>query len=414
MAVYRPGRLRRVLGNGTMWNFSMYSAAMSAYDGDIQTVTIRRGKSGRGGGVHPATMEITVNGAPVLGLAGSNVRFFLREEPAARLAARVGTTAAAIATRYTGRIGQSSVEDTGRRFATTYSAASWITRLNHSPKAAFPKAGQDLKRVINDLTHQLDSPLAGVNVTFHGDFDTLAADDTPLLFKDGITKYTADLGLLVRETRGGVSQVLTLPYRAAHAAAAMKTAIPLIRSQAISPARWEQRNEWPPQIIDYQITNPNGAVVTRTAQISTGSGETAERVAKDWSYIKPTTDQLSRHAYGMVYETNTRQYSVPSVTVDLLHLISSPNQYHRDQAGQLLAMEAGDPVFFAGDWPDLLRGIHFAEGVTETIGPDTWTLELSLVPHSHAVGDTTPVVPARVWESAVNRWNEEPRIWSAA
>lgn len=416
MAGYKPGRLARTLGlTGSGPFFGLYSSTVGGlYDEQINAATIHRGKSGRGGGVHPSTLEITVPGLPALDATGSSVRLFLREVPAARLAARLGTTGPAIERRFTGRLGQVDVEDTGKRFSTSYSAASWISRLNYAPARSTPTAGQSVKRVIADLlTLNRPAPLAGIEVTFHGEFDAVATTSEPVTFKDAIGTYTADLGILIRETRAGVSQVLSLPYRLDYAQRTLAAALPLTRSQAISPAKWAQRNEWPPVIVDYDVTNENGARVTRTAQIENTTGESPERLALDWSYIHPTTDQLYQHAYGMVYESSPRQYTVPSVKIDLLHLIASPKQYHRDQAGQLLRMEAGDPVYFSGDWPARLRGVHFAEGITETIGPDEWTLDLSLVPYSHAMGSpNNPAVPARVWDSAGNTWNTETRKWS--
>lgn len=418
MAGYKPGRLARTLGlTGAGSYFALYSSTVGGlYDDQIESVSIHRGKSGRGGGVHPSTLEITVKGMPALDATGSSVRFFLRETQAARLAARLGTTGPQIERRFTGRLGQVDVEDTGKRFTTTYGAASWITRLNYAPARSVPTAGQSVKRVIQDLlTLNRPTPLAGIIGSFHGDFDTLAETSEPVTFKDAISKYTDDLGILVRETRAGVSQVMSLPYRLDYAQRALPRSVPLTRSEAISPAKWEQRNEWPPVIVDYDVTNENGARVTRTAQIANYTAESPERRALDWSYIRPTTDQLYHHAYGMVYESNPRQYTVPSVKIDLLRLIASPQQYHRDQAGQLLGMEAGDPVYFSADWPSRLRGVHVAEGITETIGPDEWTLDLSLVPYSHAFGAApAPEVPARSWESALYPWTDDPRPWAGA
>lgn len=416
MATHKPGRLARTLAavTGSGPYFGLYSPALGTlYDSEIISAVTHRGKQSRGGGVHPATLEVAVKGAPVLGATGTNVSLTLREGPAARLAAHTGVSADRLRARYSGRLGQVDTEDTGTRLTTTYSAGSWLARLNRSPVHSTPTAGQNLRRVLSDL-FKLSTPLAGINVTFHGDFDTLAETTDPVLYKDAIDRYTTNLGILVRETRAGVSQVLPLPYRITAAAAALSTAVPLTRSQAISPARWQQRNEAPPMVVEYWVTNENGFRVQRSVSVES-TGETPETRTEDWGYIRADTNQLYHHAYGMVYESNPRQFAVPSVKVDLLYLLASPHKYHRDQAGQLLALEAGDPVFFSADWPSSLAGVHFAEGITETINTEEWTLELALVPYAHAMGVApSPKVPARVWTSARYPWKDESRIWRNA
>lgn len=413
MATHRPGRLARKLGFAGAPLFGLYSEPLTTlYDKDIHSVAIHRGKSGRGGGVHPSTLEVSLKGQYSSAVTGSNVRFFLRDAPAAAIASRAGVTADAIKMRFTGRMSQTEVEDDGKRFTSTYRAASWINRLYRSPKHATPVAGHGVNRFLQELMG-MAQPLAGINLSFHGDFDQIAATGAPVLFKDAIDKYTQDIGILVRETRDGRSQVMTLPYRITHTAFRLENGVPLTRSQAVTPARWEQRNDWPAQTVQYKVANENGNVVTRSVSIA--SAETPLVASYDWSHIKATTDQLYYHAYGMVYETNTRQFSIPSVTVDLLYLLSSSNPYHRMQAGRLLEMEAGDAVFFSGDWPAPVRGVHFAEGIKETITADAWTLNLELVPYAQAMGAApSPTVPARSWESATGPWSAESRAWNQA
>lgn len=413
MATHRAGRLARTLKFAGAPLFGLYSEPLGGYyDTDIHSVAINRGKSGRGGGVHPSTMEVRLKGLHSAAVTGNNVRFFLRDAPAAAIAARAGVTADAIKSRFTGRMAQSEVDDDGKRFTSTYRAASWINRLYRSPKHATPVAGRGINSFLQDLMG-MANPLAGIVLSFHGDFDQIPVTGPPVLFKDAIDKYTKDIGILVRETRDGRSQVMTLPYRITHTAFRLANGVPLTRSQAVTPARWQQRNDWPAQTVQYKLTNPNGNIVTRSVSIATE--ETPLVSDYDWSHIKAVTDQLYYNAYGMVYETNTRQFSLPSVTVDLLRLLGSDNPYHRMQAGRLLEMEAGDAVFLSGDWPAPVRGVHFAEGIRENITSDAWTLELELVPYAQAMGSApSPVVPARAWESAAGPWSAETRAWNQA
>ena len=78
-------------------------------------------------------------------------------------------------------------------------------------------------------------------------------------------------------------------------------------------------------------------------------------------------------------------------------------------------MQVGDPVYFSQDWPTPLRGVHFAEGITETIDCDTWEVTLNLVRFRELTGEE-PVspVPARVWDQAQNPWDTETRKWKEA
>ena len=107
-------------------------------------------------------------------------------------------------------------------------------------------------------------------------------------------------------------------------------------------------------------------------------------------------------------------YSIPSVEIDLLHLITSPRRYDRDQAARLLTMEIGDPVYLSGDWHHQLQGIHFATGITENITGAGWSLTFSISPAQTVVGSVSPTVPARVWDSATYPWSDESRTWDAA
>lgn len=414
MAEIKPGKLRECLDPilGNMWAFGMYSAPVSANENEIQSVTIHRGKSSRGGGSHPSTLEITLTGRYSATTSGHNVRFFIREPAAELLAAHLGGSASVIGPRYVGRLAKSSVEDRGLSFSTTLSAASWISQMNYSPKSFTPKAGMTAHTVISGLSSASD-PLRGINMAFFGGSEVVARDQEPTLFKDGISQYAEDIGILMQETRSGTTNVFGHLWRGTNAEAKMLTEYPLTRSQAISPAQWEQSNERPPAIVNYKVTNSTGGVAVRTVNLGSGTGEQQESVDFDWSHIKLTTDdnQLYREAYARAFELSDQLYRIPSITVDLLYLISSPYEYHRKQAAQLLSLEAGDPVFLSGDWPTPVDGIHFAEGITEQITADSWTVELSLVPSSHAIGKQTTSVPARVWDSARNTWDSETRTW---
>lgn len=417
MANYRPGRLRRTLapivGNVSM--FQLYSAPLGTlYDNDIHSVSINRGQSGgRAAGSIPSTLEVDLRGQYSAAVAGNNVRMSMRGPTSEALAAHLGVSAAAIAPRFTGRLGQTTVTDTGKKFSTVYRAASWIAQMNYSPKHYTPLAGQPLSTVLAGLL-DAGQPLRGIKPSFYPPFDPMAKNEPAITFKDGITRYATDLGTLLQETRDGQTKGRSIRNRANSARSALAASLPLTRSQAISPATWEQNNERPAVRVQFTVTNAAGAVSTRLAEVENPTGELVETQTVDWTYVRvaDVDSDPYREAYARVLSSNIRQFTIPSVTVDLLYLIGSPKQYHRDQAGQLLNLEQGDPVYFSADWPEALRGVHFAEGITETIGPDEWTLELALVPYAQVTGDApSPVVPPKVWDSAGNSWNNETKRW---
>lgn len=414
---FKPGRLRNVLDKFTTSDpaFAVYSEPTEGiYDEDIHSVVVHRGKSGRGGGHTASTMELTVNGVLSPTSTGQNVRYFMRDLMAADLAAYTNQTQAAIQYRYEGRLGKIDVEDTASSKVSTIYAASWLSRVYMSTHAAYPKAGDTIDKIFSDALSLPDNP-RGIFVDFGGTFDPVAADQDAATFSDAATKYGSDIGICFFELRSGRTLICTLPYRRSRVTGLATTWLPLTRSQAISPATWRQANEHTANRVMYSLINANGNKVTRTAEIDTGD-PLKETVTKDWTYIKSsvngTSGQLYQEAYGEVYKTNTRQFSIPSIKVDLLYLLDSPKDYHHHQAGQLLAMEVGDPIFLSGDWPAELRGTHLAEGIREVINGNEWYLEFDLVRYADALGfpDTVNITP-RVWESAVNNWDQETLQW---
>lgn len=415
MTYTRPGRLYRNLPS-TIGRalFGFFSPDTQLYDGQISSVVITRGRDSRGGGLSPSIMEITVPGLVSPAINGSLVRFFMREVPAERLGAIVGKTGAQISNRYQGRAGAVTVDDDGQRYTSTLTASSFSQQMLTSVRASRPLAGQTIARVLNDAFGTLDgSVISGIEFGAYGTYDRLAVSEPdPLLFSNVIGTYAEDLGILIRETRAGQTHAYTSTYRRDQAVGPQLDTMPhLTRSQALTPAKWNQHNELSGLRINYSVTNAAGQVSNRTAEIETNMGM-LETIDVDWSHINgDDTLQTFLEAYGRVQERSARHFRLDSISVDLLHLINSPHSFHREQAGNLLALEAGDPIFLSGDWPAPLQGIHFAQQIKETISGDEWRLDLSLYPIAQVLGTTSPPVPARVWESMRHAWDSEARTW---
>lgn len=387
---------------------------------EITSITIHRGKSQRGGGVDPSTIEVGTTRPPVQEASAKLITAELSDMAATELAAHLSdmssVTAEDLKTRFHGRIGKVSVEDEAKRRLTTYMGASWITMLNYVGRKITPAKDQTLFSVIGNLGNYLDSPY-GIEFLWRGTPDKLAAAQDPVRWSDGIGKYATDVGILVRANRNGKYEVQTIGYRKELADTLLPIRPPLTRSQAISPASWEQPNESVGVEITYFAVNAaTGAPLQQLVGTEGGVERIREPLEIDWKYVATTPNgELYREALGQVQERNPINYGIPSITIDLLYLLTSDKPYHRWQAAHLLAMEVGDPVFFSGDWPGLVNGVQYAEGITETITPDKWELTLTLLSYQQVTGwAPSPTVPALVWESANYPWDNETRKWDEA
>lgn len=418
MAIFKPGRLRRVLTPiiGNAWLFALYTPSLGAYEDVITGIKIHRGTTGRNVGHHASTVEVGLNGRFDALSTGELMRVLLRNQTAAALAAFVGggATAANIETRFEGRFATVDIEDTGRRFETTIAGASWLAQMNYSTASFTPIAGESLAALYADMTKS-DEPLRGISFgTVLGTMDMrhFAAGES-MLFREGVEEIAADIGVLFQERRDGVTYAYSHVKRRDLALSRVITDFPLMRSQAVAPGKYEQSNAQPAKRVEFKIINEQGGPAVRTAEIANPSGELRENEVVDWSRWQVTAvdNQLYREAYARVHESSSRLYQLPTVKVDMLMLLQNGGTYAKQIASQILRLEVGEPIALSGDWPGKLQGVHFAEGITETVTPDEWTFELSLVPHIVATGYGGPTVRPRAWDSANYNWDIETRKW---
>lgn len=419
MAIFRPLRLKRTLSpiTGTQWSFSMTAGSFAEADDTIQSVVINRGVGGRNVGHNPTTCEIRVDGRKDGFITGNQMRMFLREDPANRLGDHLGAVGADIAMRFKGRLGRVGIDDTGKRFDSELSGSSFLTQMNYSPAGFVPTAQESLGAILLDMT-KANEPVRGIDFgTFVGpvNISNYALGETTR-YREGVGTYAGDIGVLMQERRDGSTRAWSHFTRYDLAATRLLTEWPLMRSQAIAPGHYEQSNDRPAKRVEYTIRNEVGGLATRVAEVANPTGELRETESIDWSKWQVSTvdNQLYREAYARVFESSARLYSLPTVTIDLLMLLKHSGEYSKRIARQMLLLEVGEPVFLSGDWPPVLQGVHFADGIKETIGPNEWTLELSLIPHAVAVGRVSPDVPARAWDSATKAWDEESREWDNA
>jgi hypothetical protein len=325
----------------------------------------------------------------------------------------VGVNPATVQPRFSGRIGRQTVDDRGTRQTTTLLAASWTAQLARVRKTVTPPVGSNIALVIAELLTSNALPRLGdpTRMGTPDQYGTVHKVQDPQSYSD-IGKWTSALGFTVRETRAGGRQILTHAQRWEDAQDGLDTSLPVIRSQALAPAKWQQSAEGIPRNQRLTWGSGNG---TNSATWGQVDDPTAVVVDHDLTHARFNNEDQVRaegaRLRALEWET---AYDLPSVEIDLLHLITSDRKYDRDQAARLLVLEAGSPIYLSGDWHHQLQGIHFAVGITETITGAGWTLNLELAPSYHVVGSISPTVPARVWDSATYAWSAESRTWNAA
>lgn len=379
-------------------------------DDVIRSITIHRG----GEGVTPSTLEIGIRAFGSVA-TGQNCTVALSPYAQDLVNDLIGSTGTWRARRFTGRIGQQSVEDRGgKKQYTTYMAASQSAQLPAIRATQSSGRGSFITGLIRGVMNPANLPAYTVaNSAENEDYGRLWERFDDMTYSDLIGRFTTDLGIYARETRAGTIQLQTHEYRNRRATENLASVIPLSRAQGLAPATWEQRNETRPRNYLLKYYNAAGELVQEV--YGDPSDTLAEIVELDMSHVQFRTgvqpEQEARARRAREWITG---YSIPTVKVDLIQLLGSSNVYDRMQAGRLIGLEVGDPLYFSGDWHSNLTGINYAQEITETITPDTWEMEFKLLPSQEVTGYLSPTIPARVWDQATYPWDTETRTWNGA
>lgn len=407
MSWTRPGRLYRTLERVGLATplLTVTGDTFSVTDEQITSVSISHGGTDPSPGIQPSTCE-TVLQRPSWIKTGEALSVALTTDAATALAVRTGTPAENIRHRFNGRVGSQRNIDTPRSLVARLQAASWSAQLSRVNQVRNFAAGTTVAWAIRSLC--TPSAIPQITTESYGDWDVLATAITDASYRDTIADLTSEIGTLARDTRAGVLEIWALPYRKTWAAQQLASKHPLTRSQAISPAEWEQPNEDLPAKVRADWIAADGTPRARS------SGGTDDSIVErhDWRHIRAQTAALDMRFESLVAQQWNRVFRLPSIKIDLLYLLSSDKSYHRQQAGMLLALNNGDTIGLSGDWASHVQGIHVVSGIDEQIAKDEWTLTLSLIPHFDVFGEASPPVPAIIWESAQHPWNTEPRIWN--
>lgn len=389
-------------------------------DNTIQAVTINRGLGQPGGGVAVTTLEVDVAGdfaqAP---FTGSSIRLVINDTTALRyLTGVLGRPATDFADRFRGRVGPIEVPDNGngRTMSTKLTCSSWISQEAYSGR----KRTLTRPTFLNDAVQQL-MYAEGRLYTMHsyGERDVLYETIENTTYGDEINKLTADYEILIGDLRNGDARFMYLPWRVEQAAARVYTQAPLMRSQVIAPAKWEQANETYATKYEIRFVGPDGNMTGTTRYSQSSLAPAADTRDLDWSYIQSRTNHWDFASRAIIYRQTTNRFAIPSVKVDLLRLLTSDNPYDRRVAGELILAETGDTVNLAGDWPNLIGGVYVITGMTEKITPDEWSINMSLATASAALGTVLSDIPDQdnipplVWDQATRtRWSDDDRKWN--
>lgn len=410
----RPGRLYRVLADCPKPIFKVSGATRySRTDDGIHSITVKHGQDDATGGVPVATAEVGFTGY-VSPEVGETFKVELTPEAATYLSTLTG--ASNIAPRYFGRTGLYSVDDTGKRVDSTVTASSWHSQLSNRRRVhAFPRG----RWVHEALTTLLTAPsLAQIPTITRGNnaarekFGQIYDPVADAKYSDVIGKLTSDIGVLVRQRRNGHLELTPLAQRRADATTALASFPPIARSQVIAPTTWA--TDWENDPTNHRIVTRDGAM----APVSLNFGNLAET----WRDTRETdlqylyfadNDQWTTLGEAGRYSEYTGAYKLPQIEIDLLALFRRGKPYDLLVAGQVLALEQGAAVAFSGDWYPHFQAVMFAEGITETISSDTWSITLNLVPLGRVTGELPTKPKPRIWDQANIPWDEAPGTWNS-
>lgn len=384
----------------------------------ITEMSIHRGSAGPDWGVHTQTLEFSSILYESV-RTNQNVHVDLTDYGTLLLNRLSGASRNGIKPRFNGRIGKQSVEDRGIDGEhTTYSCATWEAQLKNLAIPVKPPSGSNVGSFVVALATTAGSNLPPIP-TWHWPapreyYGFVRSGYEPVTYSEGIDKWTADLGLYVQTARDGRNWVLPHQYRWEQALAKLDGAMPLTRSQAVSPATMEQPGESIPD--RHQVLFYRNEELTAVVFGDQWDNPNIKLVRHDMNYVdfRNNDRQPLQTGNALGRQARVDRYRLPALTFNLLYLLTSEHAPHRDQARQLLELEAGDAVYLSADWRHQLRGVYFATGIDESISPDGWEITLNLSTARETVGYVSPDVPARTWESAGYPWADESRQWQNA
>lgn len=421
----RPSRLYRYLewpGPGPLLEVTAGDQVLD--DDQVHSISIRRG-NGQLAGYSPATItvETPTNLDPVNTEALSSVALDVRLTDAAAtyLADRVntpgtvsGTTPADLQWRFRGRVGRQSARDSGRgRRGTIITGAAWssiLARLSVDQYGYTPEVGMKLSHAAAVLFQPAWEPRCGfswIDETSSLTSDAWAPPDTGTLQPinpSGLISILTQRLHGVSDVRTGELRVTVLSGAELRASRAAST-WPIARSQVVDDGTtWEQPSAFS-TIHQVTVRRADDTLFTNTIGPPPGSHIIETH---DWSDFRALTEQWHR-LRGVQWAESQTSWHLSSIKIRVDQLLRSSSDYDRGVAGDVLRLNVGDAVGLAGDWPELVDGVHFVTSLDETISHDEWTITISLTPYSALAGEPSiPVKPVTWAQTRDVTWSDVP------
>lgn len=423
--VTKPGRLHRKLSPNGESIFRLTVGDNVYDDSQINSFTSRRGEASAETAISPSTLEFKMPGAPNF-QRDSRVILRLTPEAAARFAAGTGITAAMVQDRFRGRKATTTVDDVAwkvgankQKFYSTITASSWTSVLRKRRSRFTATAGDSqFKPLLDVFTHpnvNVEQPVtySGAEATYS---DTVAVTESDLSFDDITAKFGTDLGVLFQHKRDGSVNFMSPRYRFYLLGSRAGFRWPVLRSQGISPAQWAQPVESASEQFVLTRRTSTGTIYKQTWPLPGGAAPVMlETTDVDLSQVVPRTLNYEYVMNALNNRTNGRRMAMNSLTVDMIMLLSSKREVDRRIAMQVLELEAGDPIYFLGDWPQAIRGSYFASQITESVDSESWSITIDLSHPRDVLGLTDENIPQpkpKTWDQFVTTWDNTPGKWN--
>ena len=413
----RPSKLWRTLG-ATQSLFLVDSPAHGSafwYDDDVHEMSFTRGTTMRG--LSTSGGRVTLRGKQPRLTTGTNqlIRARLTPYGMARLTALgVPITTEADARRFYGRVAGQTIHDHGEdRYETVVDVQDYASLLSQIGKgSAVEDSARSTSILLERLISRADIP-AGPLTKWGSSWHHITGDAVGgwvLLSTEETITRLADAGVLVRTLKDG--RIVAWSHdHIIEVADDWETYWPntLLRAQVLSPVEWEQ----PPGITtQYDYTKINSAGQTVTGTVTIGSPGFAARTGHlDLTGLREVGTGLNDVIVARASEGGPGLPRVRKVVVDILALLRRGRATDLDTVTQLLQANHGEALVLAHDWPIEVVGVSFVQTMTGTITPDTWRIELDLVPANHVTGRPIPPVRGRTWDSAypvATTWDATP------
>lgn len=408
----RPSKLARVLYPITgpnVFEMSLPSMGFTRTDTQIVEMSIHRGSGQSLFDTEASTLDIKF--APHFQSSiGEHVQVRLSDAAAQALAKATYTKPVAIQHRFAGRIATSTVEDLGpRRRLMSLTAATWLSVLGKTQRTVTARAGTLVTSVLR-LVYASEWPNAQKFYT-RGESQHFGIVHEPVdaeKVSDIETRFTTDLGLVVRENRVGDLEAWSLIGLQNIGRAAAREQWPIGRQHALAPTTWEQHNAEPPTSWRVITRDKNGAQTSLTYGFGTDWAPVEDKDLRHVRWESP--EQWQTLGEGMKARQHTGAYTIPKVTIDILLLLRRGDEYALRLVGLVLNLRQADPVTLAGDWPTYMPGVYYVQAVDERITHDTWTITLHLVQWYDLFGSIGPEPWGRTWGQATGTWGANQEI----